>query len=110
MSEVFIEDGEILWLAVAKVGSPPAWIPNNDYKLGDIVVPIAPDVGQINLAFQCVGFLAKSNSSPPVFPLTVGQTVLDNQVEWRAVVPAADPLKLPYDRYYLIDETTTIST
>lgn len=108
MSELLQDDAEILWLVVLKVGSPPAWQPNTNYNIGDIVVPIAPQVGQENLAFQVVGFLAKSASSQPVFPLTVGNTILDNQVEWKCVDPAADPSQLKYNEYYLISQTVTV--
>lgn len=104
-----VEDGEILWLAVAKVGNPPAWAPDTNYDLGDTVVPIAPQAGQENLAFQCVGFLGKSNSSQPVFPSTVGNVVIDGQIEWKTTDPTADPLALEYDQYYLIGRTVSVS-
>lgn len=106
----FIEDSEILWLAVEKVGSPPVWAPNAVYQLGDLVVPVNPQPGQENLAFQCVGFLGQSGGSQPAFTTGIGDSILDNQIEWRAVDPNADPLRLKYDQYYLINETVTVTT
>ena len=105
---VMTTDGNILWLAIAKTGSPPAWSQNTNYEIGDVVVPTAPMVGQENLAFQCVGFLAKSSGVQPVFPVSVGQTIVDGEAEWRCVNPEADPVQLPYNRYYLITQTVTV--
>ena len=109
MSENLTEDNEIIWLAITKVGSPPAWQANWRYKLGDVVVPTNPQVGQENLAFQCVGFLGKSSSVQPAFTTTVGNTTEDNQIEWRCADPDEDPLKLKYDQYYLISQSVTVS-
>lgn len=106
----FVEDNEVLWLAVQKVGNPPAWQPNTNYKLGDVVVPTSPQSGQENLMFQCVGFLGKAGGIAPVFPTTVGQKVADNQVEWECVNPGADPNQLEYNKYFQITQSVVVST
>lgn len=101
----FVEDNNVLWLAVEKVGSPPAWQADTNYNIGDVVVPTSPQIGQENLAFQCVGFLGESSGSEPVFPATVGHTVDDKQIEWICQDPAQNPAALPPNTYYLINPT-----
>ena len=104
-----IEDGEILWLAITKVGNPPVWQPGANYNMGDIIVPTTPDANQLNLAFQCVGFLKKSSSSEPVFPVTANAVIISNQIEWLTVDPATNPAVLDYNQYYLISQEVVVT-
>lgn len=109
-SPLFVTDGRILWLTEQLVGSPPAWQPGYNYQLGDIVVPTSPTAQQLNLQFQCVGFIGTSGGTQPDFPGATGDTVVDNQIVWTALNPAEDPPQLPYDQYYIITPTITISS
>lgn len=102
-------DAQIIWLTIAKTGSPPVWQQGVNYRRGDIVVPTVILPGQENIAFQCVGFRGKSGVTQPVFPLSTGQIVEDGDIEWKTVNPEANPLQLSYDQYYLIDQTVTVS-
>lgn len=108
-NQTFIIDNQILWLAVTKVGNPPAWVPQTNYQLGDVVVPTAPQVSQANLMFQVVGFLGMSGGSEPSFPVVAGNTVIDNQIQWEAVNPNLSPPALPYNEYYLIISSLTVN-
>jgi hypothetical protein len=109
MANTYVEDGDILWLAINKVGNPPVWQQGTIYNIGDVVVPVNPDSGQTNLAFQCVGFLGKSAAVQPVFPTVGGNTIVDGGVIWKAVDPIANPDKLAYNEYYVIEQSVTIN-
>jgi hypothetical protein len=100
----YVNDGNILWLAVAKFGTPPAWQPGINYRTGDIVVPRAPTIGQANLAFQAVGYVGSSGSPEPTWPTNTDMTVADGAVLWIARDSRASPAPLPANEYYQIDD------
>lgn len=105
----FVEDGNILWLAVTKEGSPPVWQNGFNYKQGDLVVPRFPQVGQENVMFQVVGFVGKSGAVEPTFPITEFAKVIDSGIEWRAITKSASPPQLEPSEYFLTTETITVS-
>jgi len=104
----FVVDNHILWLELPKVGSPPAWQPHYNYKLGDVVVPTNPQPGQEELMFQCVGFIGKSSSTTPTFPQVEGQILKDNEVIWETKLLTSEPRKLSNDEYYILEPTYQI--
>ena len=105
----FVEDGNILWLAVTKEGSPLPWNNGTRYKMGDLVVPRFPVVGQENVMFQVVGFIGKSGAVEPSFPVSSLAKVIDSGIEWRAIEKNSSPPKLEESEYYLIKETVTVT-
>jgi hypothetical protein len=107
MAQTFLKDGKILWLQVALEGTPPAWSPGTNYKLGDAVVPTTPISGLENFMFKCVGFIGKSAGSAPTFPLTLGAQVIDNNIVWTCRDPLVSPPQLAENEYYAIDEEVT---
>lgn len=109
MTAMFTDDNDILWLCVAKSGTPDRWRPGTNYKKGDTVVPRFPVSGQEDIMFQCVGFIGKSNNSEPTWVNTNGALVIDNNIEWIARDPDVDPASLPTKEYYLIDQTVSVS-
>ena len=107
-AESFIDDNQILWLMVAKEGTPPAWSSNTEYSIGDVVVPSSIQTGQENIAFQMVAFIGQSGSSEPTWPTAFGSTVIDNGVVWVARNPLNSPESPNAEEYYLINETVTL--
>jgi hypothetical protein len=110
---VFVIDNQVLWLKTPKRGSPPNWIPGHNYKLGDTVVPsvgVTIPSGEEGNMFQCVGFIGKTGTSAPAFPNVLGNKVVDNNVEWTARNPAADPIQPTNEEYYYITRNITVSS
>ena len=106
----FIKDGSILWLQVPLVGTPDAWEPGKNYKIGDTVVPTAPISGLEDSMFMCVGFLGRSAGSQPVFPTVVNNEVIDNNIVWTArFVNAAPVVEYEKHQFVVIDEQVTVS-
>jgi hypothetical protein len=106
-----VEDGQILWLGVKLNGTPDVWEPSTTYKVGDFVSPSSPveDVETEELMmFQCVGFVGRSGTTEPVWPITEGDTVLDNNIEWAARDPQKDPQKLNWNEYFDIIQTVNL--
>lgn len=109
-TDIFLLDKNIIWTPLTKRGNPPVWTADTEYKLGDVVVPTVPQSGQENVMFQVVGFVGYSGSSTPgSLPVAAGQTVLDGEVEWKSRLASDDPTQLPYNEYYLINETVTVT-
>jgi hypothetical protein len=103
-------DGNLLWLARTLQGTPATWAPGTNYQLGDTIIPTPTFYTNnpsfpTNLMFQLVGFTGESGPTQPTFPLIVGNTVNDNQVQWEAINSNANPPPLPYNEYYLINPT-----
>jgi 3'-phosphoadenosine 5'-phosphosulfate sulfotransferase (PAPS reductase)/FAD synthetase len=108
--DYFIQDNNILWTPMTKQGTPPAWQPGVEYKIGDVIVPSNPQSGQENLMFMCVGFMGRSGTSQPgSLPLVAGIDVTDGQIKWKSRLAESDPAKLPYDEYALITETLNVT-
>jgi len=106
---IFIEDKNILWKTMNKVGSPTAWKSGITYKLGDQVVPRTILPGQENLMFQAVGFISVSGLAQPTWPVVANTLQVDGSTEWKTRDPAVDPEFLKPNEYYLIDETVTVT-
>lgn len=109
MAATYISDGNVLWLCVAKVGTPPPWQPGVNYKTGDVVVPRFPTVGQATLAFQAVGTLMSSGFPEPAFPSVVTSTIVDGGMIWIARDKTLSPPALPPNEYFKIAETVTVT-
>jgi hypothetical protein len=107
---LFVKDHRVLWLQVPKVGTPAAWEAGKNYKIGDTVVPTAPPAELADKMFQCVGFLGKSGTSEPVFPNVLGNTVIDNNIIWKARDPELSPEALDKNEYCLIDEVIVVTS
>lgn len=113
-SQSFTEDNQILWLMVAKSGTPPTWQGDNTYSIGDVVVPTSVQTGQENVMWQAVAIMGRTGSSEPTFPTAFGGTVIDNEVEWAARNKATgltvvSPESPNDNEYYLINENVTVS-
>lgn len=104
----FVDDQNLLWKALDKVGTPSAWTPGKTYNTGDLIVPRTIQSGQELIMFQCVGFVSRADPAPPTFPLTLGATVIDNNIEWKARSPTADPQLLENNEFYFATETVTV--
>jgi hypothetical protein len=107
MAAVFIQDGNLLWLMVEKVGSPLVWNGGTNYEQGDVVIPRFPVSGQENIMFQVVGYIGSSGAAEPSFPILAGQTVEDSGIEWTARKKTDSPLQLGPNEYFEIHETVT---
>lgn len=107
MACTFVNDGNILWLEVHRVGAPAAWTTGYDYQLGDVVIPRFPVLGQADIMFQVAGFIGSSGLSEPSFPAALGGTVEDGGVVWSAVSSSGSPPQLPSSEYYIITESVT---
>jgi hypothetical protein len=105
----FVDDNQILWLMVAKEGTPPAWSSNTEYEIGDSVIPTSIQTGQEEIMFQFVAFIGKSGDSEPTFPSSFGDEVLDNEVVWIARNTSDGPESPRENEYYLINETVVLS-
>lgn len=108
----FVVDREILWLEVDRSGTPAEWSPNTNYKLGDTVIPRSTYLlppGKELIMFQCVGFIGKSDTTPPVFPTNVGGTVVDNNIEWVCRDPNAELVGIDWYEYYETIHTLTLT-
>lgn len=105
---IIIYDNSLVWLTITKIGSPPAWVPGTNYKLGDVVVPTNPQPTQLNLAFQVIGFRGRTGPTQPVLPVIIDDTIIDTEVEWTCVDPNSSPPQLPYNQYYFITPTITV--
>lgn len=104
----FVTDYQVLWLKTTKVGTPDAWEPGKNYKIGDTVVPTVIEAGQEDIMFQCVGFLGQTDSSEPTFDILPGATTQDGNVEWTAREKDKPIPGLEFNEYYLIDEDVTV--
>jgi hypothetical protein len=107
-----IKDGKILWLETPKKGTPGYWTPGTDFHLGDTVIPSATFTipsGKENVMFQCVGFIGKSGASEPTFPLIIGGSVVDNNIEWKSRLPSDNPSQISSEEYYTINNNVTVS-
>ncbi len=105
----FFKDGQILWLKVPKVGSPAAWAPGTNYKIGDVVVPTTVIIGLEDYMFQCVGYIGRSGDTQPTFPTLYAATVIDGNIMWTARDPSQAPPKYEDDQYVVIDEQVVVS-
>lgn len=108
----FVVDKDILWLEVPKSGSPPEWQPNTNYNKGDTVIPTSSFIlppGKESVMFQCVGFVGKSGITEPVFPVAIGNTVIDNNIEWICRDPLAPSVNIDWFEYYQITHTLTLT-
>lgn len=104
-----VYDGDIIWLTVEVIGSPSVWLPDVNYKIGDYVFPTS-DVVDSNgdiLMYQCIGFLGTSGTFEPTFPTTLGDTLDDGNIRWRAGKSSLDPVQIAFNEYYRISETVT---
>lgn len=108
-SGTFHKDGQILWLQVPKVGSPAAWAPGTNYKIGDVVMPTAPIVGLEDFMFQCVGFIGRSGSVQPTFPTPYAATIVDGNILWTTRNPNQAPPKYENNQYVVIDELVVVN-
>lgn len=109
MAATFYKDGSILWLKVPLEGTPAAWAPGTNYKLGDTVVPTTPIPSLAGFMFQCVGFIGKSSNVTPTFPPTLNTTFVDGNIVWRSRDPAASLPALEKNEFCIIDETVGVT-
>jgi hypothetical protein len=104
----FLNDNQVLWLMVAKEGTPDAWAADTEYNVGDIVVPTNIQTGQEDIAFQMVSFIGTSGSTEPTFPTTLDDVVVDNGVIWAARSESASPNPPVENEYFLINENVVL--
>jgi len=77
------EDNGILWKCIDRYGlSPIEWLPDRNYKYGDIVKNITDTFVSVNYAFICVGIIRYSGNSQPSFGTTIGKFTNDNEIIW----------------------------
>lgn len=108
----FVLDKDVLWLEVPRSGTPSEWLPNTNYKLGDVVIPRASYIipsGKETVMFQCVGFLGKSDIVPPTFPTVVGNTIIDNNIRWICRDPNETAVNIDWFEYYQTVHTLTLT-
>lgn len=105
----FVKDNSILWLQVPLVGTPAAWAPGVNYKIGDTVKPTTVIPELADFMFQCVGFVGKSGNSQPTFPLSLASTVIDNNIVWTARNPQGAPPQYEKNEFVVIDEQVSVS-
>lgn len=106
---IFVEDGNVLWILITKVGDPDMWQSGKNYRKGDIVVPTIIGPGQDTIAFQCIGFVGGSGLDEPTWTTTADDIIEDgNSARWKADAKDQSPAELGKDQYYLINETVTV--
>ncbi len=105
---IFVDDENLLWKGLEKVGSPDRWEPSKTYQTGDLVVPRVIQAGQENIMFQCIGYIGRASPTAPVFSLGVNTLVDDNNIEWKTRLPTDDPEALKKNEFYFITETVTL--
>ena len=105
----FLKDNRILWLQVPLEGTPAAWAPGTNYKLGDTVVPSTPIPSLAGQMFKCVGFIGKSGTSQPSFPAPLNSTVVDGNIMWTCRNPNESLPALEKNEFCVIDETVVVS-
>lgn len=107
--QIFTDDNQILWLMVEESGTPAAWITDTVYSSGDVVVPTTPLAGHAGIMFQMVNTIGKTGSSEPAFPISFGDTIIDNEVEWVTRNKLGSPESPLSNEYYLINENITLN-
>lgn len=108
----FLVDKNVLWLEVAKSGTPSEWVPNTNYRLGDTVIPRSSFIlppGKELVMFQCVGFVGKSGSTPPTLSTIVDNKIIDNSIEWVCRDPNEASVGVDWYEYYQITHTLTLT-
>jgi hypothetical protein len=105
----FIDDNQVLWLMVKKVGTPLAWASNTIYRVGESVIPNTVLAGQENMMWQMASIIGITGDTEPTFSTTFGDTVIDNEVTWATRNKLDSPEEPNDNEYYLIDEDITVS-
>jgi len=101
-------DGEIIWQALTKVGTPDTWEPGVNYDVADYVIPLTVTAENEDLMYQCVGFVGKSSDSEPAWPATLDDVVVDGGIEWIAKDPDLGPDILNFDEFYTIEQNVSV--
>lgn len=71
------------YVQIAKVSyASTTWVANTNYLLGSYVTPIAPN----GMVYTASSFLYRSSGSQPIWPNTIGDTVVDGRILWTAIV------------------------
>lgn len=106
----FIEDGDILWISRPQAGSPTVWSADEIYRKGDTI--IASDqsgTDTVGVMFQAFAYLGTSDSSSPIFPTALNQTVQDNNILWISQDPLQNEFESGIDGYFEITEDINLS-
>lgn len=104
-----VYDGELIWSARPLEGTPAAWVASTKYNTGDVVVATDPSGSDtVDVMFQCIGFVGKSDSVEPTWNLTVNALHVDNNIEWRTFDRTVPPVKLNNTQYYKITSNITV--
>jgi len=104
-----IKDNQILWLSVPINGTPPYWKSNQNYEIGEYVVPSDPEVAE-GLMFQCVGFTSKAAKNEPgingedEWTEVLDKSLNNGDLELTARDPQSNPTKLDFNEYYEIEQ------
>jgi hypothetical protein len=105
-----IYDGDLIWMARVQEGTPSSWVSTTRYKAGDLVKAtnqITSDT--VGVMFQCLGFVGTSLGSQPSFPVIDGNTVSENNIEWKCLNPLNSPAQLDVNEYYKISTSITVN-
>ena len=102
-------DNKIVWKELKESGTPPAWTPSTKFKVGDIVKATNQTTsGTVGRMFQAQGLLSCTGTSVTL-PTVSGNSVIDNEVSWKALTKTADPYQLEYNEYYKVTTVITIT-
>lgn len=76
-----VVDGGLIWEAYLAFKPAPDWEANKEYKYLDTVKKVGSGT-TMDIYYECVGFVNKTGTVVPSWPVQVGTLVYDNQVVW----------------------------
>lgn len=106
-----VNDNELIWVAIPKVGTPAPWSANTNYKVGDEVVAVNQVTSDtVGVMFKAMEYRGKSGGTAPVFPTVAGQTVVDGNQILVCVTPTGPTVTAQKDQYFTITNSVTTTT
>ncbi len=102
VSNTIIENIHLEWTCQTLIGTPGVWVSDTIYEIGDIVKPITPN-----------GFMYELTNIvdiEPIWPTTLGESVIDNEVWWKTRDFLTFIPKCDWNEYYIFNRTITTTS
>lgn len=106
----FVNDGQIMWMSVAKNVTAPAWTAQTRVEKGNVINPTAAG----DVSFQAINYIPTSSSTEPNWKTNL-TLFTDKAVQYAVVNETYDPenasasnIKLNWNQYVRFNETIQV--
>lgn len=106
----FVNDGQIMWISIAKNVTAPAWTAQARVEKGDVINPVATST----VSFQAINYIPTSSTIEPTWKTNLA-LFTDNAVQYAVVNETYDPenasasnIKLNWNQYVRFNETIQV--